>query len=935
MLLDNFSAEDDFDIELKMLMSLQRIRPYQQSYKLVPISPIRTLATYNNFVELDKKWRDRWSQQQQHKGEKVAPSRSKKDFYALVMFPYPSGVLHLGHLRVYTISDVVARYKKLNGYNVIHPMGWDAFGLPAENAAIERDIDPAIWTDTNISKMKQQMINFLADFDWYKEINTSSPDYYKWTQKIFLMLYEKGLAYRKKAEINWDPVDQTVLANEQVDAKGRSWRSGAIVEKRNLEQWFIGITQYADRLVQDLDHLDQWPEHVKTMQRNWIGRSEGCVVHFPINHGNCRVSVFTSRPETLFAVQFLALSLDHPLVKELAKNDAQLIKFIDESRNAPLDSKAGYKLPIKASIPLNPDNTVKSVFDVPIYVAPYVLSEYGSGAVMGCPGHDTRDYEFWKLHEPDHPIVQVIGPKDSKRMAIPYILKKGVMQDNSTLEGGLEDLQQYKGLSGTAAANVVAHQLTQTGFGSVSTQYRLKDWLISRQRYWGAPIPIIHCSDCGPVLVPEEQLPVLLPKVSTEHFTKGNPLGNIDGFVNCKCPSCGKDAKRETDTMDTFMDSSWYYLRYLDSKNDREIISSTASQNMPVDLYVGGVEHAILHLLYARFIAKFLSDCNVWDGKSCHDEPLTKLVTQGMVHGLTYADPNTNKFLKPDEVDLTNPQAPVIKQTGKAPRVTYEKMSKSKYNGADPGECIAKFGADATRAQMLFLAPVSDTLLWNEDQISGVDRWLRRVLALSESIRNLNELEVGKGDQQIALVILKNPIVGETTIGLNGYEFEFYNQVQDLVKSISDSIDIHFSLNTVVSDLMKMTNLITDAIKSNKCKHNLILDSYIKLLICMAPVTPATSEECWEAIQLSNGLEPSSIFEQRYPTDKAIQSSIQKYNIFINGKARGTIMAEDKLINEDDESIIKLLKANDGFSYHLPIKVKKIIKKPRLISVIG
>lgn len=914
-----------------MLNPLQRIRPYQKSHTLI-LTYTRLLTTNHNFVELDKKWRERWSQQN---GEKSTHSLNEKDFYALVMFPYPSGVLHLGHLRVYTISDVVARYKKLNGYNVIHPMGWDAFGLPAENAAIERDIDPAIWTETNISKMKEQMINFLADFDWDREINTSSPDYYKWTQKIFIMLYSKGLAYRKKAEINWDPVDQTVLANEQVDAKGRSWRSGALVEKRNLEQWFIGITKYADRLVKDLDHLGQWPEHVKTMQRNWIGKSRGCVVHFPIDYDDGILSVFTSRPETLFAVQFLALSLDHPIVKELSQNDPWLVKFVDESRDAGFESKAGYKLPIKASIPLNPDNTTKSYFDVPIFVAPYVLSEYGSGAVMGCPGHDTRDFEFWKLHEPNQSTVQIIGPKDPKQMKIPYTLKKGIMQDSSTLEGGLKDLQLYKGLSGKDAASVITQQLTKHGLGNASTQYRLKDWLISRQRYWGAPIPIIHCTDCGPVPVPDDHLPVLLPKVNSEHFTKGNPLGNIDEFVNCKCPSCGKDAKRETDTMDTFMDSSWYYLRYLDSKNDSQLISSAASQNMPVDLYVGGVEHAILHLLYARFIAKFLSDCGVWDGKSCHDEPLTKLVTQGMVHGITYADPDTNKFLKPDEVDFTNSQAPTIKATGKTPKVSYEKMSKSKYNGADPGECIAKFGADATRAQMLFLAPVSDTLLWNEDQIAGVDRWLRRVLGLSQSILNMDKVEVDRGSQELARVTLKNPIIGEKTIVLNEYEFDFYNQIQDLVKSISDSIDIHFSLNTVVSDLMKMTNLITEAIKSNKCEYNLVRDSYVKLLICMAPVTPATSEECWESIQLANGLSPSSIFNQSYPTDKSIKSNIQKFNIFINGKARGTIMAEDGLIEEGDKDIIKKLKEKEGFSHHLPNLVRKVIKKPGLISVIG
>ncbi|RLV96662.1 Leucine--tRNA ligase mitochondrial [Spathaspora sp. JA1] len=806
----------------------------------------------------------------------------------------------MGHLRVYTISDVMARFKRLRGYKVIHPMGWDAFGLPAENAAIERGINPSEWTEQNIGKMKSQMSNFLADFDWDREVNTSSPDYYKFTQKIFLMMYERGLVYQKEAEINWDPVDMTVLANEQVDAQGKSWRSGAIVEKKLLKQWFIGITKYAKQLNQDLDQLD-WPERVKLMQKNWIGESHGAEIVFPIDNttaDSSNITVFTSRPDTLFSVQFLALSMNHPIVTELAKSDPQLVKFINSTYD--IDSKAGYKLNLSATIPMNASNEQSQHFNIPIYVAPYVI-DYGHGAVMGCPGHDTRDFEFWKLHQPGKPVVQVVANDTNTPM--PYTEKTGSLQDSSSLPSGLPDIGEYKGMTTTQAQTTIVDNLTRLSLGKSTINYRIRDWLISRQRYWGAPIPIIHCESCGPVAVPDEQLPVVLPVTTTTSFKQGNPLANVDSFVNCKCPKCNGPAKRETDTMDTFMDSSWYYFRYLDSKNTEAIASPEAVKDMPVNLYIGGIEHAILHLLYSRFISKFLNDAGVWHGEPYHSEPFTKLITQGMVHGKTYSDPDNGRFLKPHEVDMSTN---VIHETGKTAAISFEKMSKSKYNGADPGECIAKYGADATRAHMLFSAPISDVLTWNEDSISGIDRWLRRVISMSEKMAEYPQ---------------SKPVEPGS---FNHDEVLFYNEIVKYVSHIEKSIEVDFQFNTIVSDMMKMTNLINDVVK-NKLRSELIVDSFKKLLVCMSSATPATAEECWEVLGNTE-----SIFHEAYPECSPIELNNQQYNIFINGKMQGVIVSTKDLIEKTEKDIINEISK----TIKVEGEVKKIIKKSKMISIV-
>lgn len=898
--------------------------------------------------DIDAKWSKKWKEilptGSLHPSKHLLKD-SPKSFYCLSMFPYPSGILHMGHLRVYVISDVIARYKRFKGYNVIHPMGWDAFGLPAENAAVERGINPAIWTNSNIGKMKDQIGLMMSDFDWDREISTCSPEYYKWTQKIFLLLLENNMAYRKNAEINWDPVDQTVLANEQVDSEGRSWRSGAIVEKKNLEQWFIRITEYAELLNKDLNVLKGWPEKVKSMQRHWIGESHGAEITFKTTDNEFKeIKIFTSRPDTLFSVQFLAVSMNHPLVKKAALTDPALQSFIERSKELGLDSKEGYLLPdVKVSIPINFRNEAIEEYNIPVYAAPYVLDTYGHGSVMGCPGHDERDFEFWKLQNPEAGIIQVVGPvdKESAKGVSDKVFtdKECTLYDKSVLPFGLKELGEYNGISAKDASERIISVLESLNLGSKSTQYRIRDWLISRQRYWGAPIPVVHCKSCGPVPVPDEELPVLLPKIDGSSFGKGNPLTKIDSFVNTKCPSCGGDAKRDTDTMDTFIDSSWYFFRYTDPKNEAlPFDKEMASKSIPIDLYIGGVEHAILHLLYSRFIAKFLGDIGMWDGKQFMNEPIKQLVTQGMVQGKTYTDPENGRFLKPEEVDLTVPNSPKIRATGNIANVSYEKMSKSKYNGADPETCIKTYGADVTRAHMLFQAPLSDSLNWNEDQILGTDRWLRKVVALEAQISQLlskNE-ERSVNDEVNEFENIELNGVKYDTIEFNDLEFNLFKDAQNYIERISNSIEVDLSFNTIISDYMKFTNSIQNALKSEKYVNPLLLlDCYKKLLIVMSPVTPCTADECWEKISRTLNQEWKSIFFQLYPEPQKIVSPFVNYNVFINGKARHLFKGLASFIElKEDQILQELLKINQVLKSIQNLPVKRMILKPGLISII-
>ncbi|KAH9882888.1 hypothetical protein J1614_000254, partial [Plenodomus biglobosus] len=823
---------------------------------------------------LTAKWQPYW--------DKLAPNwhdlrkTDKGTAYVLPMFPYPSGTLHLGHLRVYTISDVLARYKHMQGYKVLHPIGWDAFGLPAENAAIERGVHPEKWTLQNIAAMKEQMKVMGGRWDWDSELRTCDPDFYKHTQRIFLMLHERGLAYQAESLVNYDPVDNTVLANEQVDANGCSWRSGAKVEKVMLKQWFLKIKEFQEPLLKDLDALAEdgkWPEKVLAMQRNWIGKSEGTRLWFDVESTSSGkqfppVDVFTTRADTLFVVQYVALSLRHPIVQQLAVDDEALRSFIDRAKDLPPDTKEGYRL--ANIVAKNPIAHLIKTDDahIPVYVAPYVLDDYGSGAVMGVPGHDTRDHAFWRTNEGDHPIKAVISVKHG---ASPLALVPGDGDVPVTSRGFVAaHVERFGGMQSKKAVEEIVNALQSVGQpAEMTSNWRLRDWLISRQRYWGAPIPIIHCSSCGPVAVPEEDLPVKLPDLPDSFFQgrKGNPLAEDETWKKTSCPKCGSIAERETDTMDTFMDSSWYFFRFLDPKNQTALLDPCkANDGMPVDLYVGGVEHAILHLLYARFISKFLATTSTWpQGNAVMGEPFKRLITQGMVHGETYTDPQTGRFLRPDEVDLTDRSKPVIKATGIIPNKSYEKMSKSKHNGVDPGATIAKYGADATRAHMLFQAPVGDVLEWDEMKIAGVQRWLQRVIRLSTGFwlpaTDFKSFVVPCQDDATTLEILddlahrgllKKTIKPGSCESLRDLfsvlapgETQLWLKTQSTISSVTESYSQTYSLNTIISDLMTLTNTIWDTPQLSHATPYLKWQATSRLVRMLAPIAPGVAEESW------------------------------------------------------------------------------------------
>ncbi|KAI9657914.1 MAG: Leucyl-tRNA synthetase, mitochondrial [Bathelium mastoideum] len=851
-----------------------------------------------NFQAIDAKWQQKWANElKQHRQD---ANLSTEKAYIVPMFPYPSGNLHLGHFRVYTIADVLARYNQMKGRKTILPMGWDAFGLPAENAAIERGVDPAAWTIQNIAKMKEQLGAMGGRWDWDREIMTCDPAFYKHTQRIFLLLHERGLAYQAEALVNFDPIDRTVLANEQVDANGFSWRSGAKVEQIRLKQWFLRITAFKEALLDDLNALEKsgrWPERVCAMQRNWLGKSTGARVWFEVKDSLTsqslpRIEVFTTRPDTLFGVRYLALALDHPLVVQLAKQDSALQAFLDRAPFSP-DSKDGFLLPqLQAKNPaaqFAPENS-KVEQPLPVYVAPYVLSDYGSGAVMGVPAHDTRDFEFWKRHQGECGPNDFVVIPDSDSLFAPALIRDSpfVHKGKLTLDCGV-----FAGMgSDDAAQNLITllewtprlENLGSDPHATLASSWRLRDWLISRQRYWGAPIPIVHCQSCGPVPVPVDELPVELPRLKKGQLKgrSGNPLEEIEEWVNTKCPSCGQHAKRETDTMDTFMDSSWYFFRYADPWNEEQLVSAEAADAfLPVDIYIGGVEHAILHLLYARFISKFLAQTPLWPSRGGPEnmgEPFKTLITQGMVHGRTFSDPQTGRFLRPEEVDLSNPKEPRLVATSERPVVSFEKMSKSKYNGVDPSACIASYGADVTRAHMLFLAPVSEILEWDEDRIVGIQRWFQRIW------RIVQNLSGNKFDPS-------NPPPSSKLESLALDDVSLYLTLQKTIRSVEDSFSRTHALNTVISDLMTLTNSLDDKLNSQSAESALQYCIASALLRMLAPIAPAFTEECWETLHFS--CTSATIFDYPFPTaisDAEIlrleASMLQPCAVQVNGRLK-------------------------------------------------
>ncbi|MCJ1396343.1 Leucyl-tRNA synthetase, mitochondrial [Xylographa bjoerkii] len=814
----------------------------------------------------------------------------------------------MGHLRVYTIADVIARFKLMQGYNVLFPMGWDAFGLPAENAAIDRGVNPADWTRQNVGKMKDQLIGMNGGFDWSREFMTCDPDFYKHTQRIFLLLHEHGLAYQANSLVNYDPIDRTVLANEQVDSNGFSWRSGAKAEKVILKQWFLRITEFKEELLADLDHLsrnDHWPERVLAMQRNWLGRSEGAILKFLLsstssNHSTYgSVKVFTTRPDTIVGVQYIALSVSHPLVVTLADKDPCLKEFVDQALGLPEDSKAGYLLP--GIVAQNPLSSITDVPDcvstpLPVYVAPYVLQDYGEGAVMGVPGHDTRDYEFWKLHKNGTPIREVIRPVHTSESLLTNY--ESDQHELYTKPGILTSIcGKLAGMTSSGASEYVIRSLSGSDdLAQPAENWRIRDWLISRQRYWGTPIPIIHCDRCGAVPVPFNDLPVELPKLEGEWFRRkgGNPLESAEDWVKTKCPSCNSFARRDTDTMDTFVDSSWYFMRFVDPHNAAEPFSpDKADAILPVDIYLGGIEHAILHLLYARFLSKFLASSQLWPSGGGEDnkaEPFRRLITQGMVHGRTFSDPQTGRFLRPEEVDLSMPLQPKIVATGESPTLSWEKMSKSKYNGVDPSKCINTYGADVTRAHILFQAPVSQVLEWEEERIVGIQRWFGRIW------RILDTLPTQKLDQQPSIPAIEK---------LTEAEMQLYITVQHTISSVTTSLSTTFAMNTVISDLIKLTNIITSISTTNDAILYYATSSLLRML---APIAPAFCEECWE--RLHSPTSGSSIFTQPFPItiDGPPPENIsQQCAVQENGKLRFAvaipIAPEDLLKNKDQSNL--------------------------------
>jgi len=829
---------------------------------------------------IESGWQRAWLENGLHATPQIEDGDTP--FYALSMFPYPSGNLHMGHVRNYVITDVVARVERLRGRKVLHPMGWDAFGLPAENAAIERGVDPGAWTDQNIASMRRQLDQLGLSIDWDRELATCHSSYYRWTQWLFLQFLEAGLAYQKDATVNWDPVDQTVLANEQVDSEGRSWRSGALVEKRKLRQWFLKITDYAQQLLDDLERLEGWPERVRTMQANWIGRSTGAELHFDVVDANgaaCgdRITVFTTRADTLHGASYVVLAPEHPLVATLTTPDQaiaveafcdRVARQSEQERTAEDRPKRG--VPIGAQV-RNPVNGER----LPVWIADYVLADYGSGAVMGVPAHDQRDFLFARQY--DLPVKSVIVPEGSEAQAC---------EGSAWTEAGvLIHSGSFDGLTSAEAKRAITATAEAQGWGRETVQFRLRDWLISRQRYWGCPIPVIHCQSCGVVPVPADQLPVELPRDVAFTGKGASPLAQLEEWVTVACPCCGQPARRETDTMDTFMCSSWYYLRYSDASNTQLPFSREAVDRwLPVDQYVGGIEHAILHLLYSRFFTKVLRD----RGLLGFDEPFERLLTQGMVQGITYKNPRTGSYIPPAQV--SDPNDPRDPQTGDPLETFYEKMSKSKYNGVDPAVVIDRYGADTARMFILFKAPPEKDLEWDDADVEGQFRFLQRIWRLVDGAcaRGLSLAGGAGGAAAVAEALASSTAAS----GLSRDEQELRRAVHTAIRAISDDLDGDYQFNTAVSELMKLSNAMASHLEASGTVF--ACEALRTLLVLLAPFAPHLAEELWLKLggrAAGDALASSSIHRQRWPEadEGALVRDTVPLVIQIKGKVRGNL----------------------------------------------
>ncbi len=854
------------------------------------ISPDKQYETDTNLYnpsKIEKKWQSIWTENNLYKTEELTENSDK--FYALSMFPYPSGNLHMGHVRNYVITDLIARFQRFKGKSVLHPMGWDAFGLPAENAAIERGISPSAWTKKNISHMKSQLKLLGLSVDWDREFATCDENYYVWTQYLFLELYKAGLVYQKESEVNWDPIDNTVLANEQVDSDGKSWRSGALVEKKLLKQWFLRITNYADELLKDLEKLDNWPERVKIMQDNWIGKSIGTNINFNIKtNPEKKITVFTTRPDTLFGVTYLAISVNHSLIKNISDQETiqdiqNLKQYLKNNKNNELE-----KIGIKTSlVAINPVNSAH----IPIWVASYVLDEYGTGAVMGVPAHDLRDFEFAKKNNID--IKQVIIKDKNEQTKV---------LDEAYVENGhLINSNQYNGIANTIAKLKISEEGVNNGWAENKIQYRLRDWLISRQRYWGCPIPIVNCKKCGSVPLNQSELPVTLPKDIDISANKINALGDNNNWINTTCPKCGIAAKKETDTMDTFMCSSWYFLRYPSSKcSNKPFEKVEINKWLPVDQYVGGVEHAILHLLYARFFTKALRDNKLFE----IDEPFKKLLTQGMVQAAAYKNNKTGKYVSPSDItDLSNPKDPI---DNSKLEVLFEKMSKSKYNGIDPESVIKKYGADTARMFILFKAPPEKDLEWGDTDVEGQFRFLSRIWKLYiNCAKDINKNSKSYLDKEKSLI----------------------KSMNIAIKEISNDI-LNNQFNTAISELMKFYNALSNSI--NDVNNNLKIEALKTFCILLAPFAPHISEEIWHLIGFNK-----SVHIEDWPSFNAEALKEDSYELVIqvNGKVRDKV----NINNDMNENQIKEFTLNrpNILKWTLDKEIRKIIiVKGKIMNIV-
>jgi len=774
--------------------------------------------------KIEKKAQEFWEKERCFE---VDEASDKEKFYCLTMFPYPSGQLHMGHVRVFTISDVIARYQRMLGKHVMQPMGWDAFGMPAENAAIERDIPPAEWTYQNIDYMRSQLKRLGYAYDWTRELTTCKPEYYRWEQWLFTRLFKKGLVYRKNSIVNWDPVDQTVLANEQV-IDGRGWRSDAVIERREIPQWFMKITDYAEELLSCLDKLDGWPESVKMMQRNWIGRSEGIDITFKVDE-KLTLSAYTTRPDTLMGVTYLAIAGEHLLAKKIASNNPKVADFIAECKKnhaveAAIETmeKKGMPLGIDAIHPITGEK-------IPLWVANFVLMNYGTGVVMGVPGHDQRDWDFAKEYKIT--INQVIKPSDNSKIDIniaPY-LEYGILINSN----------EYNGLDSHQAFDAIAEYLEKKNKGKRTINFRLRDWGISRQRYWGTPIPIIYCDECGTVAVPEEQLPVVLPeKVKFKGI--GSPLKNMSDFYHTDCPKCGNLAKRETDTFDTFFESSWYFSRYACPGSDR-MLDDREAYWMPVDQYTGGIEHAILHLLYSRFFQKLLRD----EGLSSADEPFTNLLTQGMV----------------------------LKDGAK--------MSKAKGNTVDPQELIDKYGADTVRLFMISAASPEQALEWSDKGVQGAYRFLKKLWVLIDKHCSEDPLK---------------PIDD-----LNGNQKELRYKTHSTIVKVSDDIGRRYKFNTAIAAIMELLNSVTRFDDDSHKGRSVVRESLETIILLLSPIVPHICHELWQKLNYKTSL----IDERWPNADiLALTKDSIEIVVQVNGKLRSRIIVDVNADEEKIKSLV-------------------------------